>query len=53
MANDRLAKALKAKKYPYQFVFAREAGHVDGRVTRQTLPQALEWVRKGYRDRGR
>lgn len=53
MANDRLAKVLKSKKYPYQFVFAREAGHVDGRVTRQTLPQALEWVWKGYRDRGK
>ena len=53
MANDRLAKVLKARKYPYQFVFARGAGHVDGRVTRQTLPQALEWVWKGYRDRGK
>ncbi|MGC4047582.1 MAG: alpha/beta hydrolase-fold protein [Armatimonas sp.] len=53
MANDRLSKVLKAKKYPYQFVFARDAGHVDGRVTRQTLPQALEWVWKGYKNRGR
>ena len=53
MANDRMAKALKARRYAYQFVYAREAGHVDGRVVRQTLPQALEWVWKGYRDRGR
>ena len=53
MANDRMAKALKARKYPYQFVFASAAGHVDGRVVRQTLPQALEWVWKGYQDRGK
>ncbi|MCC2668592.1 MAG: putative esterase [Armatimonadetes bacterium] len=51
MANQRMAEVLKAKKYPYQFVFARESGHVDGRVFRQTLPQALEWVWKGYRAR--
>jgi enterochelin esterase family protein len=49
LANIRMAAALKAKKYPYQFVFARESRHVDGRVVRQTLPQALEWVWKGYR----
>jgi len=51
MANARMAAALKAKKYPYQFVFAQSAGHVDGRVLAQTLPQALEWVWKGYRGR--
>ena len=48
MANQRTAMVLKAKKYHYQFVFAQESGHVDGRVVRQTLPQALEWVWKGY-----
>jgi enterochelin esterase-like enzyme len=48
MANQRMAAALKAKGYPYQFVLARESTHVDGRVVRQTLPQALEWVWKGY-----
>ena len=53
MANDRMAKALKEKKYPYQFVFSRETGHCDGRVVRQTLPQALEWAWKGYRNRGK
>jgi enterochelin esterase-like enzyme len=51
LANLRMAAALKAKKYHYQFVFARESGHVDGRVVRQTLPQALEWVWRGYRAR--
>lgn len=49
MANVRMADVLKAKKYPYQFVFAKGAGHVDGRVVNQTLPQALEWVWQGYR----
>ncbi|WP_435019881.1 alpha/beta hydrolase [Tundrisphaera sp. TA3] len=44
MANRRMAAALKAKGYHYRFVFAREAGHTDGRVTRQTLPEALEWL---------
>lgn len=48
LANQRMAGILKAKKYRYQFVFAKEAGHTDGRVLRQTLPQALEWVWKGY-----
>ncbi len=48
MANERTAAALKAKGYVYQYVFARDSGHVDGRVVRQTLPQALEWVWKGY-----
>lgn len=49
MANVRMAAVLKAKGYPYQFVFCREAGHVDGRAVGQTLPAALEWVWKGYR----
>lgn len=51
MANLRTAAVLKAKRYPYQFVFAADAGHVDGRVLAQTLPGALEWVWKGYRGR--
>lgn len=48
MANERMASVLKAKKYHYQYVFAQQAGHVDGRVVRQTLPAALEYVWKGY-----
>jgi enterochelin esterase-like enzyme len=51
MANQRMAAVLKAKGYHYQYVFAQESGHVDGRVVNQTLPQALEWVWKGYRPR--
>lgn len=48
-ADDQMAKALKAKGYPYQFVYAYDSYHVDGKVVNQTLPQALEWVWKGYR----
>ena len=44
----RMAKALAAKGYRYQFVFARNAGHCDGAVKRQTLPAALEYVCQGY-----
>ena len=51
MANQRMAAQLKAKRYPYQFVFARGAGHVDWKAVRQTLPQALEFVWRGYRAR--
>ena len=48
MANERMAAALKAKGYPYCYVFSKAAGHNDGRVTRQTLPAALEWLWQGY-----
>ncbi len=48
MSNDRMAKVLKDKKYPYQYWLAKSAYHVDGRVVGQTLPQALEWVWRGY-----
>lgn len=48
LANQRMAAALKAKDYPYRYVYALGAGHVDGRVTRQTLPGALEWLWQGF-----
>jgi len=48
LANQRMAAALKTKGYPYRYVYALGAGHVDGRVTRQTLPGALEWLWQGY-----
>ncbi|HEY7233916.1 MAG TPA: alpha/beta hydrolase-fold protein [Gemmatimonadaceae bacterium] len=44
VANERLAGALAAKGYHYQFVFARNALHVDRAVRQQTLPEALEWL---------
>src|SRR5262245_38532529 len=48
IANNRMSGLLKAKGYPYQFVFSEAAGHVDQRVQLQTMPEAFEWVWKGY-----
>jgi enterochelin esterase family protein len=49
LANQRMAAVLKAKGYHYQFVLAKGAKHVDGRVVKQTLPEAMEWLWKGYK----
>lgn len=48
VANEHMAKVLAAKGNHYQFVFARNAGHVDRAVRQQTLPEALEYVWQGY-----
>ena len=48
VANENMAKALAAKGYRYQFVFARNAGHCDRPTKLQTFPAALEWVWRGY-----
>jgi enterochelin esterase-like enzyme len=48
LANENMAKVLAAKGYHYQFVFARNAGHTDRTVKQQTLPEALEYVWRGY-----
>ena len=48
LANERMAAVLAKKKYHYQFLFARNAGHVDHFVRAQTLPEALEYVWQGY-----
>ena len=48
LANERMAKVLAAKGYHYQFVFARNAAHVDRAVRQQTLPEALQYVWRGY-----
>src|ERR1022692_114779 len=52
VANENMAKVLAAKGYHYQFVFARNAGHVDRGVKQQTLPEALEYVWHGYTVKG-
>jgi enterochelin esterase family protein len=44
LANENMARVLAAKGYHYQFVFARNAGHVDHAVKLQTLPEALEYL---------
>ncbi len=48
LANEGMAKVLAAKGYHYQFVFARNAGHVDRVARQQTLPEALEYLWQGY-----
>ena len=48
MANERVAAALKAKSYHYRSVFAKGAGHCDGGPIRQTLPDTLRWMWRGY-----
>ena len=48
VANEHTAKALAAKGYHYQFCFVRNAGHCDGAMKQQTLPEALEYVWHGY-----
>ncbi len=48
LANENLARAFAAKHYHYQFVFARNAGHVDHATKLQTLPEALEYVWHDY-----
>jgi enterochelin esterase-like enzyme len=48
VANEKMARILAAKHYPYQFVFARNAGHVDHATKAQTLPEALEYLWQDY-----
>lgn len=49
LANENMAKVLAARGYHYQFVFARNAAHVDRAVKQQTLPEALEYIWQDYR----
>jgi len=39
VANETMAKVLAAKKYHYQFVFARNAGHTDAPSTSRSCPR--------------
>lgn len=48
VANKRLAEALNAKAYPYQFVYAKNSGHTPRDAISNTLPSALEFVWRGY-----
>jgi hypothetical protein len=48
LANENLAKALAAKGYEYQFIFAKNAVHADAPTIHQTLPYALEYLMRGY-----
>jgi enterochelin esterase-like enzyme len=48
LANENMARVLFAKGYHYQFVFARNAAHVERSVREQTLSEALEYVWQSY-----
>jgi enterochelin esterase-like enzyme len=48
IANQHMAAVLKEKGYHYQLVYAKGAGHVDGKAVAQTLPEALLYIWKGY-----
>lgn len=48
LANQRMTEVLKAKGYAYQFVYSKEAGHVDRPVRAYTVAPALEWLWKDY-----
>ena len=52
-ANHRMAKVLKDKGYEYQYLFCRNAGHSVGNAQNQFLPHAIEWVWKGYGEKGK
>ncbi|MGC1449709.1 MAG: alpha/beta hydrolase-fold protein [Candidatus Sulfotelmatobacter sp.] len=48
LANEQMANVLAAKGYHYQFVFARNATHVDRAVKQRTLPEALQYLWQDY-----
>jgi enterochelin esterase-like enzyme len=48
LANEDMARVLASRGYHYQFVFARNAAHVDRLVVQQTLPEALEYLWQDY-----
>jgi enterochelin esterase-like enzyme len=48
-ASEQLARALAAKGYNYQFVFATNAVHGDHPVKQQTLAEALEYLWQDYK----
>jgi hypothetical protein len=48
LAGENMAKVLAAKGYEYQFIFARNAVHVDPATKSQTLPQAIEYLMQDY-----
>lgn len=47
-ANHRMAKVLKEKDYPYQYLFCQDSGHSVNNAKAQFLPHAIEWVWHGY-----
>jgi enterochelin esterase family protein len=47
-ANQKMQQVLEKKGFNYQFYYARNAVHVDGKLINQTLPGALAWLWRDY-----
>lgn len=47
-ANHRMAAALKAKGYHYQYLYCLDAGHGLGSARDQVTVHALKWLWQGY-----
>lgn len=47
-ANDSMSKVLAAKAYHYKYIHAQGASHEDNGARRQYLPEAMEWLWRGY-----
>jgi enterochelin esterase family protein len=52
LASQRMAAALQRRGYHFHYDHAQGAGHVDQGPLRQTLPEALTWLWRGYRASG-
>jgi iron(III)-enterobactin esterase len=48
IANKNMAEVLKNNGYHYRLVYSLNSGHTDGKVTNQTLPDALAWLWQDY-----
>jgi len=48
LANNRMAAALAARGYEYQYLWSSDSGHVERGVERQTLEEAMEWIWETY-----
>lgn len=48
MANERTAEDLADQGYHYRFVFAKDAGHCNGKVYDLTLADTLVWTWRGW-----
>ena len=48
LSSARMAQVLADKGYHYQYLFTKNAKHVDRPTVAQALPAALEWLWKGY-----
>jgi enterochelin esterase family protein len=47
-ANRAMAKVFKEKGYHYRFQYSLNASHIDSKVYKQTVPENLIWLWRGY-----